>query len=134
MSYYLLPKIGFTTYKFIDCIDSDDWPVSVISNSLSIYLYDIKEKLEKREKEWDVFKKYTNPYEYIHTVIPFKKKCVSKYKPLSRSYFKMIEIINTLNLEFDSRPIQTFHLAEGPGGFIEAIVNLRNSPMTHILV
>lgn len=126
MSYYLLPKIGITTYKFIDCIDSDEWPAPIISNSLSLYLYDIKEKLERRDKEWDVFKKYTNPYEYIHTVIPFKKKSVSKYKPLSRSYFKMIEMIHVFDLQFDSKPINSFHLAEGPGGFIEALARTRN--------
>lgn len=128
MSFFSLPRTTLLLHKYIDCIEQEEMPTPVISNSLSQYLYETKEKLEKKEKDWDIFKKYTNPYEYIHTVIPFKKKCVSKYKPLSRSYFKMIEIINTLNLDFDSRPIQTFHLAEGPGGFIEAIVNLRNSP------
>lgn len=128
MSFFLLPRTTLLLHKYIDCIEQETLPAPVISNSLSQYLYEIKEKLERKEKDWDIFKKYTNPYEYIHTVIPFKKKCVSKYKPLSRSYFKMIEIINTLNLQFDSRPIRTFHLAEGPGGFIEAIANMRNSP------
>jgi 23S rRNA U2552 (ribose-2'-O)-methylase RlmE/FtsJ len=37
----------------------------------------------------------------------------------------MIEIVNTFNLTFDSKTIKTFHLAEGPGGFIEAMVGLR---------
>jgi len=86
----------------------------------------MKEKIENKEKDWDIFKKYTNPYEYIHTPIPYKKKCISKYKPISRSYFKMIEIVHIFDLTFDSRPIKTFHLAEGPGGFIEAIAGLRN--------
>jgi 23S rRNA U2552 (ribose-2'-O)-methylase RlmE/FtsJ len=85
----------------------------------------MKEKIESREKDWDVFKKYTNPYEYIHTQISFKKKCISKHKPISRSYFKMIEMINLFDLHFDSRPIQSFHLAEGPGGFIEALAGVR---------
>jgi 23S rRNA U2552 (ribose-2'-O)-methylase RlmE/FtsJ len=40
----------------------------------------------------------------------------------------MIEIINIFNLQYDSKPINTFHLAEGPGGFIEAVVNLRKNP------
>jgi 23S rRNA U2552 (ribose-2'-O)-methylase RlmE/FtsJ len=40
----------------------------------------------------------------------------------------MIEIINTFNLTFDTKPLCSFHLAEGPGGFIEAIANLRNCP------
>jgi 23S rRNA U2552 (ribose-2'-O)-methylase RlmE/FtsJ len=125
MTYYLLPKSSTMIYKYIDCIEKETLPTPAISNSLSEYLYDIKKKLEEREKDWDIFKKYTNPYEYIHTSVPFKKKCISKYKPLSRSYFKMIEIINTFNLFFDSKQIRTFHLAEGPGGFIEAIAGLR---------
>jgi 23S rRNA U2552 (ribose-2'-O)-methylase RlmE/FtsJ len=128
MTYYLLPKTTPLIYKYIDCIEKEGSPIPVISNSLSEYLYETKKKLDDREKDWDIFKKYTNPYEYIHTPVPFKKKCISKYKPLSRSYFKMIEIITTFNLIFDSKPIKSFHLAEGPGGFIEAIVGLRKNP------
>jgi 23S rRNA U2552 (ribose-2'-O)-methylase RlmE/FtsJ len=109
-------------------VKSGKTPSPIISNSLSFYLYEIKGKLEEKEKEWDIFKKYTNPFEYIHTVVPFKKKCVSKYRPLSRSFFKMIEMINTFQLNFDSKPIKTFHLAEGPGGFIEAIAETRKCP------
>jgi 23S rRNA U2552 (ribose-2'-O)-methylase RlmE/FtsJ len=126
MIYFQLPKVYYNIYEKITCIDSDENPPdSYISNSLSFYLYEIKEKISKFEKDWDIYKKYTNPYEYIHTHIPYKKKCVSKYKPLSRSYFKMIEIINLFGLNINQIPITTFHLAEGPGGFIEAIVNLR---------
>jgi 23S rRNA U2552 (ribose-2'-O)-methylase RlmE/FtsJ len=128
MTYYLLPKSSPLIYKYITCIEQESPPVPVISNSLSEYLYETKKKLDEREKEWDVFKKYTNPYEYIHTPIPFKKKCISKYKPLSRSYFKMIEMVNTFNLYYDSKPIKSFHLAEGPGGFIEAMTGLRKCP------
>jgi 23S rRNA U2552 (ribose-2'-O)-methylase RlmE/FtsJ len=91
---------------------------------------DIKEKITFREKEWDVYKKYTNPYEYIHSIVPQKKKSVSKYKPISRSYFKMLEILSEFKLDKYSQPsIRTFHLAEGPGGFIEAICNKRNNRM-----
>jgi len=147
-------------------------------------------KINDYEKEWDIFKKHTNPYEYIHTIIPNKKKYISKCKPLSRSYFKMIEIIHTFRLDdsanatpsftsslasqyerkapptpsftplfvpnnsglrhplfsrherksppspfftpifiphdiFDN--IKSFHLAEGPGGFIEALVQKRQN-------
>jgi 23S rRNA U2552 (ribose-2'-O)-methylase RlmE/FtsJ len=126
MSYYILPSTNLFSYKHIDCNEKEEPPIPFISNSLSTYLYEIKEKLDTREKDWDIFKKYTNPYEYIHTTVPFRKKCISKYKPLSRSYFKMIEMIYTFNLQFDSKPIHTFHLAEGPGGFIEAISKFRN--------
>jgi 23S rRNA U2552 (ribose-2'-O)-methylase RlmE/FtsJ len=85
----------------------------------------MKEKITSREKQWDIYKKYTNPYEYIHTIVPFKKKSVSQYKPLSRSFFKMIEIMQTFKIQFRG-PIRSFHLAEGPGGFIEAMVKIRN--------
>uniref|UniRef100_A0A6C0E980 Ribosomal RNA methyltransferase FtsJ domain-containing protein n=1 Tax=viral metagenome TaxID=1070528 RepID=A0A6C0E980_9ZZZZ len=126
MTYYLLPRTSCLIYKSIDCFDNGPQPTPIISNSLSCYLYQMKECLNNCEKDWDTFKKYTNPYEYIHSSIPFKKKSISKHKPLSRSYFKMIEIINTFNLTFDTKPLCSFHLAEGPGGFIEAIANLRN--------
>ena len=126
MSYYQLPRTNFLIPKNIDYITSLNAPNIFISNSLSVYLYEIKQRLEKIDMDWDIYKKYTNPYEYIHTCIPNRKKCVSKYIPLSRSYFKMIEIMNTLQIRFDSKPINTFHLAEGPGGFIEAISNYRS--------
>jgi 23S rRNA U2552 (ribose-2'-O)-methylase RlmE/FtsJ len=143
MSFYLLPRAPLYIYKNIQYSETSEPPTNVISQSLCHYLYNIKRKITDREKQWDVFKKYTNPYEYIHTVVPLKKKSVSKHKPLSRSYFKMIEIINTFsilsvgpsihfitpthaNTTPHTPPIHTFHLAEGPGGFIEAIVRMRN--------
>jgi len=125
MTYYLLPRTSYLIHRNIDCVESEHVPKPCISYSLSSYLYDMKEKIEKRDKDWDIFKKYTNPYEYIHTSLPFKRKCIAKHKPLSRSYFKMIELVNIFDLFFDSRPIQSFHLAEGPGGFIEALAELR---------
>ena len=126
MSYYQLPRVNFFIPKYIDYIVNNNSPDIMISHSLARYLYEIKQRLESIEHDWDIHKKYTNPYEYIHSPTPHKKKCVSKYNPLSRSYFKMIEIINTFDLRFDSKPINTFHIAEGPGGFIEAIANTRN--------
>jgi 23S rRNA U2552 (ribose-2'-O)-methylase RlmE/FtsJ len=126
MSYYQLPRVNFFITKHIDYIVNNNSPDIMISHSLARYLYEIKQRLETIEQDWDIHKKYTNPYEYIHTPTPHKKKCISKYNPLSRSYFKMIEIIKTFDLQFDSKPIHTFHIAEGPGGFIEAIANTRN--------
>lgn len=127
MSYYLLPKNPFLIHKYIDYIETDTPPTAVISNSLSTYLSEIKQKIDYREKDWDIFKKYTNPYEYVHSTVPYKKLSVAKAKPLSRSFFKMIEIIQTFQLTTSSHPISTFHLAEGPGGFIEAISALRKN-------
>lgn len=142
MVYYQLPPTHPETYKYLRVSKNAELS-EVVSTSLSRYLFEIKNRITPRDKEWDIYKKYTNTYEYIHSLVPHKKKSVSKYKPLSRSYFKMIEIIHTFNLipnssvsqnkyfnvksEKPSTPIQTFHLAEGPGGFIEAVVNMRNN-------
>jgi len=126
---FLLPHVHPDIYKFLSYQSSDTPPSESISSSLCKYLGEIKELIASREKEWDIYKKYTNPYEYIHTVVPFKKKSVSKYKPISRSYFKMIEIMQEFKLiHQEVAPITTFHLAEGPGGFIEAVCNSRMNP------
>lgn len=127
MIYFLLPNVYYKIYENIDCIATTNKPEPIISNSLSHYLYSMKFKIDNYEYEWSNFKKYTNPYEYINTVPPGKTKCISKYKPLSRSYYKMIEIIYSFDLIKNENPIETFHLAEGPGGFIEAVVNIRNN-------
>ena len=131
-------------YVYLQCYARDEMPRPIISESLSFYLYEIKERIQEYEQDWDQFKKYTNPYEYIHSNLPNRRKSVSKYKPLSRSFFKMVEIINTFNLippvcipptlppglfPPNSQGIRTFHLAEGPGGFIEAVAKLRNCPI-----
>jgi 23S rRNA U2552 (ribose-2'-O)-methylase RlmE/FtsJ len=127
MTYYLLPKTNIFSYKYIDFVEDTSLSFPVISFSHNIYIQELKERIGFIEKDWDIFKKYTNPYEYIHTNIPFEKKCVSSYVPLSRSYFKMIEMLHTFQLHLSSKPIQSFHLAEGPGGFIEALSNIRHS-------
>jgi len=141
MLYFILPNIHISICEHLDCIITDKPPSPYISNSLSYYLYDIKDKIDSCGKEWDTYKKYTNPYEYINTIVPNKTKCVAKYKSLSRSYFKMIEILTIFNLRTPNNEniftkkesnsvsaITTFHLAEGPGGFIEALVNSRMNP------
>jgi len=122
---FLLPKLNLI-YDKIDWIPTEKNTI-IVSESISQYLSDIKCRITNQEKIWDMYKKYTNPYEYIHTPIPFKKKCISKYKPLSRSYFKMLEISQSFGLHIYYHAIKTFHLAEGPGGFIEAICKLRNN-------
>jgi len=124
MSYFLLPNI-------INPLLTDFLEIKtnvnnvIISKSLAKYLNSMKGQIDNYINEWDLYKKYTNTYEYIHTTIPFSKLSVCKLKPLSRSFYKLIEILNTLNIDFPNEPITTFHLAEGPGGFIEALITQR---------
>jgi 23S rRNA U2552 (ribose-2'-O)-methylase RlmE/FtsJ len=101
-----------------------------INESVYKYLSSAKRQIDDYSKHWDNIKKYTNPYEFIHTPVPTYKSSISIYKPISRSYFKMIEIIKMYNLfkHYDKTKLTSFHLAEGPGGFIEAFVNIRNNP------
>lgn len=129
MSYFLLPKVNLNIYSHIQFLAETNPLDNHISNSLYHYLLNIKTKIEENS-QWDNIKKYTNPYEYIHTSVPSQKQPVCTYKPISRSYFKMIEIIKTFRLldRFARAPgFCSFHLAEGPGGFIEAVANLRRN-------
>lgn len=127
--HFLLPRLPPCLFTYLDVQEMNTIPLSVINESLSYYLNDIKHQIEAYEHQWEVYKKYTNTYEYIHTLIPYKKYCISKYRPLSRSFFKMIELLHFFGLNMDQeRPIYSFHLAEGPGGFIEALVKYRANP------
>jgi 23S rRNA U2552 (ribose-2'-O)-methylase RlmE/FtsJ len=142
MLYILLPNTHIIIYKYITCIGDFDISKPKVSHSLCNYLYQIKNRIDEHGDTWDKYKKYTNPYEFINTNVPGKNTPVSKIKPLSRSYYKMIEIVTFFNIchystsnTFESKsskiltnvPIKSFHLAEGPGGFIEALSHMRDN-------
>lgn len=80
-------------------------------------------------KRWELVKKMVNPYEIVYThEDKFFHPSIALIKPLSRSYFKMIEMMNVLQF-FEALPkqlakIRSAHVAEGPGGFIQALVEL----------
>ena len=97
------------------------------NNLLSFY----KNKIDELEfnKEWDYAKKLSNPYELIH--IPNNKSrndSIADYHPLSRSYYKMIEMLTDYNI-FKSveNGINSAYIAEGPGGFMEAVLQYRRN-------
>lgn len=79
-------------------------------------------------KLWDFFKKLTNPFELIHYYDKFKNTNtgIANYNPISRSYFKMWEMIKDFNLiDFSKEKINILGIAEGPGGFIDCIYSMR---------
>jgi 23S rRNA U2552 (ribose-2'-O)-methylase RlmE/FtsJ len=130
MSYFILPNIlNIINGQNINIIYTENEENNennvIISKSLASYLNIMKGQIDDYNDEWDIYKKYTNTYEYIHSIIPQYKISVCKLKPLSRSYYKLIEIINTLAIIFPNESIKSFHLAEGPGGFIEALIYCR---------
>lgn len=87
----------------------------------------LKKKIEETE-DWDFKKRFINKYELVFTLqndirVP---QSISIVKPLSRSYFKMVEMLQLTDF-FGQIPIgqnvKSCHVAEGPGGFIEALVD-----------
>lgn len=100
-----------------------------INKTLARYINSAKCQIDDRQTEWSKFKKFTNPYEYIHSNIPNTKISVCNLKPISRSFFKMFELCNMLSIfeELPKEKCKSFHFAEGPGGFIEAIAYHRNN-------
>lgn len=132
MSFYQMPSMNNIKYIYENIFASYskvDTSKIIVNKTLHKYLNNIKKDIESNPNEWDKYKKYTNIYEFIHTVIPDTKNAVSTLKPLSRSFYKMAEICNLLKI-FQDLPddkCKSFHLAEGPGGFIEALVKNRNN-------
>lgn len=91
---------------------------------------------------WDRAKKLTNPYELVYT--PNKKlkiDSIADRNPLSRSYFKLWEILHEFSKEntnpqihdilYKTPRLKVAHIAEGPGGFMEAMLNFRNQMDFH---
>ena len=60
-----------------------------IFNANFIKINKIKNKIENYLYSWDKNKKYTNPYEKVSK---------SSIRPISRSFFKLLEIINIFDL------------------------------------
>ena len=90
-----------------------------------------------QEGKWDDYKKVTNPYEYIFLSWNRRSsRSVAIRQPLSRSYFKMIEMWKRLDLTTELAPLvksqiglRTAHSAEGPGGFIEGCIQASYNAM-----
>ena len=82
----------------------------------------------EKEHKWELAKKLANPYEMVYTQEEkFPYPNISLVKPLSRSYFKMIEMLystNFLNELTKNKHIRSAHIAEGPGGFMQAIIDV----------
>jgi 23S rRNA U2552 (ribose-2'-O)-methylase RlmE/FtsJ len=129
MSYYILPSVClFNASEKINSFFSEEDVSSHINKNLNEYLNNVKIQISNYSDKWDAYKKYTNTYEYIHSCVPVTKQSVCKLKPLSRSFYKMIEINFMLQINEDlPRICNSFHLAEGPGGFIEAFSYIRKN-------
>ena len=91
-----------------------------INNTLLSYLTKTKTCIDRIDiSKWEKFKKLNNKYEYIYTSSN-KSRNISNIDPISRSYFKLHEIIKDFNI-YDLT-ISTC-IAEGPGGFINCLLD-----------
>jgi len=99
----------------------------------------LKQEIEVLDKngEWEFLKRTSNPYELVFSQSQDSRipKSICTLKPLSRSFFKMVEILTVMDFfKRHTHPgkkniIKSAHVCEGPGGFIEALLHLahRNS-------
>lgn len=121
----------YTIHELIPIIMPDDIQphqkiVSYTNKTLRTYIHTIKREIDGCIVEWEKNKRKLNPYEYINTQFDSFTPCVCNYKPISRAFFKLLEIIHSYPFVFP-KVIKSFHLAEGPGGFIEATQYFRKN-------
>ena len=102
-------------------------------------LTEVKNKIDDDniKNKWDKVKKLGNPFELVHMITPKNKwnNSVCALNPISRSFFKLIEIldINNFNLIYDNFQCKNIAcIAEGPGGFIEGFYYLYGNKINSI--
>ena len=103
-------------------------------NEQEAVLHELRKQINKYESDsgcsdWEYFKKIVNPYELIFTQkkYPNFPESVCLLNPLSRSYFKLIEVLGISDFfkTYDkSLRLRSAHVCEGPGGFIQAFLEL----------
>jgi 23S rRNA U2552 (ribose-2'-O)-methylase RlmE/FtsJ len=126
------------------CLEDPLWksdmpPLLFADDSGYSALREIKSKIDDKlyNRKWDEKKKYYNEFEHIHISSTKNKRNenIAFYVPLSRSYFKLWEIIHDFNIitptSDHNKPWRSAHLAEGPGGFIEAVCKYREIHHVH---
>lgn len=96
----------------------------ILNDHLHVFLRNRKDCISEhyKSKKWDRFKKLSNEYELIYTTSS-SFPSVSSYPAISRSYFKLWEILADFEEVFKfktRRNLNALFLAEGPGGFLEA--------------
>jgi 23S rRNA U2552 (ribose-2'-O)-methylase RlmE/FtsJ len=96
-------------------------------------LHDYRKRINQYERqtgtsEWEYFKKVVNPYELIYTQKKYDNfpDSICILHPLSRSYIKMIEMLEVsefYKLYGKATALRSAHVCEGPGGFIEGFLD-----------
>lgn len=87
-------------------------------------------------KMWNDYRKICNNYELVNIILNNKNEGLSLKRPLSRSYYKMSEIIydykiiKYLNNTFDNIS-KILLIAEAPGGFLESLNDILGNSINY---
>lgn len=113
MKSYTLPSHSFSL-KLCDTNDDN----IIVNQPLYDKLANHKSKIDSVRNRWDSAKKISNDYEYIYTSSNSRKN-ISRILPVSRSFFKLREIIYDYRVHVSGT---CACIAEAPGGFIQSIL------------
>lgn len=84
-----------------------------------------------REPSWDDYKTRLNPYENVYSLSPWVSTDSGRRSPISRAFYKLWEMFHEspqlVEVLRDGRPMRVAYLAEGPGSFIQSMVEMRGS-------
>lgn len=97
----------------------DSYYIDLLLSNVNYY-----KELFCKKSNWELLKKLINGYELLNV----KNNSIVNYKPLSRSFYKLWEIIydnNIVNINKykynnKNKKLNIFCIAEAPGGFIDA--------------
>lgn len=130
---FLLPKYpgSFDLNDYKLTLQNEPASLNIISQSFHHYITTLKNCIHQQPGKWSNFKMYTNTYEYIHGIYE-NKNCVCKINPVSRSFYKLIEIDRIFHVIHTGNVMKTLHIAEGPGGFIQATKWMRKERKKNI--
>jgi len=119
--------VGFfsNTAKPVLATEYGPWPSEALERDPDLQRWKTRIAVYEKAHIWELAKKMANPYECIYTQDDSHfHPSICVYKPLSRSFYKMIEVLSVLQfferLPKTTQKLRTAHVAEGPGGFIEA--------------
>lgn len=106
-----------------------------ININLNIINIELTNKINKYKNDlfnnnlWSEFRKISNNYEIVNIILNNKNIGISELRPLSRSYYKIIEIVNDYKLiknldKYFTNINKIVLIAEAPGGFLEGLNDL----------
>jgi len=111
-----------------ELIIRDDITNRKLNEVLFLRITKKKSEIDVVQHKWDSAKKISNDYEYIYTSSNYRKN-ISSFIPVSRSFFKLREIIYDFRLNISGK---SACIAEAPGGFIQSLLRISAENVTEL--